>query len=100
MAAIAAPVLIDLTDRADALPPALFRRVIGCAAEHECDSEILSKFVVEYCRGQHAEEVNGSLLAEVTESEMMPTLDPESAFKLMELASIHMPLNAASLHTT
>ena len=79
-----------------ALPPPLFCRVVH-APERACSSEELSRLVEAYCRGPHAQSVDGAFLAEVTAVEIMPAIDSKVALSLVERAVKHEPQNASSL---
>ena len=73
-----------------ALPPPLFQRVV-LAPERICTSEKLSKLVAQYCRGPHAESVDGPFLTSMSSSALLPSIDPTEALSLLELAVTHTP---------
>jgi len=70
------------------LPPALFQRVVQ-AEERGCSSEALSAVVAQYCRGAHADKIDGPFLASVTSADLMPEVKPAEALALLELAVKH-----------
>jgi hypothetical protein len=78
-----------------ALPPPLFHRVVH-APERVCCSVTLSKLIAEYCRGPHAESVDGPFLTSISSEEVLPSIDPIEALALLELAVTHAPTSGLS----
>lgn len=69
------------------LSPELFEKVAS-SPKLNCDSEMLSKIVAEFCRA-HSEHVDGPLLRNVTKNEIMPCVHAEVASYLLELSISH-----------
>jgi hypothetical protein len=81
-----------------ALPPPLFQRVV-LAPERTCTSEVLSRLVARYCRGPHADSIDGHFLASVSTAALLPSVDASEALALLELSVSHAPDDEGALQS-